>query len=71
MVQHPAPSRLQQGLPARSLCQLGFQFFLYRTVINRLVPFAVDGDCRFPRRDDDNNLAIQRSMIFFARAAVV
>ena len=40
-----------------------YQFFLYRPGTNRLVPFTADADGCFPRRDDDNILAIHSSAI--------
>ena len=40
-----------------------YQFFLYRPGTNQLVPFTADADGSFPRRDDDNILAIHGSAI--------
>ena len=40
-----------------------YQFFLYRPASNRLVPFTADADSLFPRREDDNILAIHSSAI--------
>ena len=41
-----------------------YQFFLHRPASNRLVFFIADADGRFPRRDDDNVLAIHSSAIY-------
>lgn len=40
-----------------------YQFFLYRPAGNRLVPFITDAHGRWPRREDDNVLAIHRSAV--------
>lgn len=40
-----------------------YQFFLYRPALNRLVPFIADANGHFPRRDDDNILAIHSGAI--------
>ena len=40
-----------------------YQFFLYKSAANRLVPFTPDAHGSWPRPDDDNILAIHASAI--------